>query len=183
VNLPDEKYIALFPKTNTALTNLSDSKLRPRCLLPIRSHQIRIDYPNDSENNPMHTDTQASQDIDGLLWKVTLWSARGRLPLGTNIETTITLRQWPNLTRLLAIPQFLRIAALWVKTPLSLKRTAEQLNIEARYVCAFFSVCDALELTQVLPMTEDKVILESNQKRSVAPKGLLRRILRHLRIV
>jgi hypothetical protein len=130
----------------------------------------------------MHADTETPQDIDGLLWKVTLWSARGRLPLGTDIDTTIALRQWPNLTRLLAIPEFLRIAALWVKNPLSLSKTAELLNIEARYVCAFFSACDALELTQVLPTTGEAVVFDSNQEKSVAPKGLLRRILRRLRV-
>jgi hypothetical protein len=182
VNLPDEKYIALLPESNIALTNLSDSKLRPRCLMSIRSHQIHIDYPSDGENDPMHADTETPQDIDGLLWKVALWSARGRLPLGTDIDTTIALRQWPNLTRLLAIPQFLRIAALWVKTPLSLNKTTELLSIEARYVCAFYSACYALELIQVLPATDDAVVFDSNQNESVAPKGLLRRILRRLRV-
>ncbi|MGD8912440.1 MAG: hypothetical protein PVJ68_06835 [Candidatus Thiodiazotropha sp.] len=182
VNLPDEKYILLLPETNIALTNLSDSKLRPRCLMSIGSHQIHIDYPSDYESDSIQADTQTPQDIDSLLWKVTLWSARGRLPLGTDIDTTIVLRQWPNLTRLMAFPHFLRIAALWVKTPLSLNKTTELLNIEARYVCAFFSACYALELIQFLSTTEDAAALDSNQKESVAPKGLLRRILRRLRV-
>jgi hypothetical protein len=182
VNLPADKYIALFPKNHTALSNLSDSKLRSRCLLPVNSRQIHIDYPSLSENNQIRTDAEVTQDISSLLWKITLWSARGRLPHGTNIDTTITLRQWPNLTRLLAIPQFFRIAALWVKTPFSLKNTARELNIEARYVCAFFSACNALELTQTLSTTEDGVDLENNKKRSTAPRRLLSRILRHLRL-
>jgi hypothetical protein len=180
LSMPGDKYIALLPQANIALTNLSDSKLRPRCLLPIREHQIRIDYP--VESDLQRSDNSTAQDIDGLLWKVTLWSARGRLPLGTNIENAIGLRQWPNLTRLLATPQFLRIAALWVKTPLSLNKTAKFLNIEARYVCAFFSACYALELTQILSATDGQDVLQNEPGKSVAPKGLLRRILRHLRV-
>jgi hypothetical protein len=182
MSLPDDKYIVLLPESNVALTNLSDSKLRPRCLLPIDKYQFHIDFPDVHEINQLHTRSESPQDIDGLLWKITLWSARGRLPLGIHIDTTIGLRQWPNLTRLLAIPQFLRIAALWVKTPQSLIKTAELLNIEARYVCAFFSACYALELTQSLSTSENEVALEHDQKPSVAPKGLLRRILQRLRV-
>jgi hypothetical protein len=182
VNLPAEKYITLFPKTDIALTNLSDSKLRSRCLLPVNSRQIHIDYPSVIENSQMQADAEVSQEISSLLWKITLWSARGRLPLGTNIDTTITLRQWPNLTRLLAIPQFFRIAALWANSPFPLRKTAEKLNIESRYVCAFFSACYALDLTQSLSTNEGSVDLDRNQKRSSAPRRLLRRILRHLRL-
>lgn len=184
MSLPDDKYIVLLPEFNIALTNLSDSKLRPRCLLPVNKYQFQIDFPDERESDQLvtHTHTEPAQDIDGLLWKVTLWSARGRLPLGIQIDTTIGLRQWPNLTRLLAIPQFLRIAALWVKTPQTLSKTADLLNIEARYVSAFFSACYALELTQSLSSAENEVALENDQKSSVAPKGLLRRILQRLRV-
>lgn len=182
LNLPDDKYISLLPVSNIALTNLNDNKLRPRCLLPIKQQQIRIDHPGENEIALLQAKSEAPQDIDGLLWKVSLWSSRGRLPVGITIDTTIELRQWPNLTRLLAIPQFLRIAALWAKTPLSLNKTAALLNIEARYVCAFFSACYALELTQILSITKDQEVLASNPKKTLAQKGLLQRILRRLRV-
>ncbi len=182
LSLPDEKYVVLLPETNLALTNLSDSKLRPRCLLPVKQHQARIDYPSESEISQLKVGSGVAQDMDGLLWKVSLWSARGRLPLGTKIDNTIGLRHWPNLTRLMTIPQFMRIAALWAKTPLPLSKTVEFLNIEARYVCAFFSACYALELTQTLTTTEDLKDLQSEPQQSTAPKGLLRRILRRLRV-
>lgn len=182
VNLPGEKYIALFPETNTALTNLSDSKLRSRCLLPINVHHVKIDHPNKREINHILANAEMPMDIDSLLWKITLWSARGRLPAGTDIKNPIALRQWPNLTRLVAIPQFLRIAALWVKMPLPLGKTAEHLDIDVRYVCAFFSACYALNLTQSLSAADGKVVSTFDQVRSSAPKRLLRRILRHLRL-
>jgi hypothetical protein len=182
LSLTNDKYIVLLPEANVALTNLSDSKLRPRCLLPITQHQILVDYPNEAEIRHLHDDMEVPQDIDYLLWKVTLWSARGRLPLGTHIDSVIELKQWPNLTRLLAIPQFLRIAALWAKTPLPLSKTVDALNIEARYVRAFFSACFALELTQALPANEGHEVLQNNPINAGAPKGLLQRILRRLRV-
>ncbi len=182
LTLADEKYIVLIPETNVALTNLSDSKLRPRCLLPISEHQIRIDHPGVTEIQRMHSGMEAPQDIEYLLWKVTLWSARGRLPHGIHMDSVIELKQWPNLTRLLAIPQFLRIAALWAKNPYPLSKTVEALNIEARYVYAFFSACFALELAQVLSTDEGQNALQESQEKAAAPKGLLQRLLRRLRV-
>ncbi|MEJ2393939.1 MAG: hypothetical protein P8Z77_04015 [Candidatus Thiodiazotropha sp.] len=182
LSMPDKKYVTLLPEANIAFTNLSDTKLRSRCLLPINQHEIHIDYPSSREIDQLQANMEASQDIDGLLWKVSLWSARGRLPIGTSADTTIELQQWPNLTRLLAIPHFLRIAALWTKTPMSLTQTVETLNIEARYVCAFFSACYALELTQLLSMAEDRKVSQKSAQKSSTPKGVLRRILRRLRV-
>jgi hypothetical protein len=182
LNLSDGKYIALLPEANIALTNLSDSKLRPRCFIPLRQLQVRTDYPDGSEAELFRNNKETFQDMDGLLWKVSLWSARGRLPHGTDIDATITLRQWPNLTRLLTIPQFLRIAALWVKTPSTLSKTTALLNIEARYVCAFFSACYALGLSQVMSMTGDEAITEPGLQSTAAPKSFLRRILQRLRV-
>jgi hypothetical protein len=182
LNLSDGKYIALLPETEIALTNLSDSKLRPRCILPLQQ-QIRIDYPDDREIPRLQANSTTPQDMDSLLWKVSLWSARGRLPLGTKPDSSIGLRQWPNLTRLLATPQFLRIAALWAKTPLPLSKTVELLNIEARYVCAFFSACYALEMIQILSATKDQGALQSNPPQSSAKRNLLQRILQRLRLV
>ncbi len=180
--LSDEKFILLQPESNLALTNLSDNMLRSRCLLPIAQHQILVDYPDESVIDRLHSEARTPQDIDYLLWKVTLMSSRGRLPLGTNIDSVIELKQWPNMTRLLAIPQFLRIAALWTKSPSPLNKTVEALNIEAHYVRAFFSACFALELIHVLSTSDDHEITHNTPKHDVARQGLLGRILRRLRV-
>ncbi len=182
LSMPGEKYIVLLPEVDLALTSLSDSKLRPRCVLPIKQHQIRIDYPEESAFDLLYANEVTVQEFDGLLWKVALWSARGRLPAGIDIEAIIGLQKWPNLTRLLSIPQFLRIASLWVKTPSSLRKTPELLNIESRYVYAFFSACYALELIQSMSTTEGQDVLQNNPENSTIPKGVLQRILRRLHV-
>lgn len=182
LELSHGKYVTLLPKANIALTNLSDTKLRPRCLLPMEHNQINIDYHRESETHLLNACTDIVQSIDALLWKVALWSARGRLPVGTNIDAVVRLQQWPNLTRLMAIPQFLRMAALWSKSPSPLKKTVELLNIEARYVCAFFSACCALELTHTLAATVNQDVVPGHMPNSAAPGGLLRRLLKRLRV-
>jgi hypothetical protein len=182
LSLPDGKYIALIPDPEMAVTNLSDNMLRSRCLLPISQLQIRTIRLGPTEIRQMQNNIDIAQDIDFLLWKVSLWSARGRLPLGTHGDSVITLKQWPNLTRLLAIPEFLRIAALWAKTPVSVHKTIETLNIEARYVYAFYSACFALELAYAAPANDEHVETMNKSDKPGAPKGILRRILQRLRV-
>jgi hypothetical protein len=178
----EEKYIVLLPESDTAITNLSDNMLRARCLLPISQLQIRTDHLDATDVHRIKYGIDIPQDIDFLLWKVSLWSARGRLPIGTDSDSPITLKQWPNLTRLLAIPEFLRISALWVKTPVSLRKTIEVLNIETRYVCAFYSACFALELTDIVSANDEQSVMQNHANQPSAPKGLLRRILQRLRV-
>jgi hypothetical protein len=179
----DGMYVQLLPKKNVALTNLSDNKLRPRCLMPINVNQVHIEYSQDDEQKLLNDSNGSLQNLDALLWKVSLWSARGRLPLGTSVDTMVVLRKWPNLTRLMAIPQFFRIAALWTKCPSPLKQTVELLNIEARYVFAFFSACYALELVDRLALTESQYVPESVKPKNYAITGILRRLMQRLRII
>jgi hypothetical protein len=181
LHFTDGKYVTLLPKANIGMTNLSDTKLRPRCLLDVQTSQITIEASYYSETHLMRTSDGVPQSIDALLWKVALWSSRGRLPMGTDAELAVGLQQWPNLTRLLAIPEFLRIAALWIKNPLPLADTTQTLNIEHRYVYTFFSACQALDLIKVEVATENQT--HGRPKSDDAQSGLLRRILRRLRIV
>lgn len=181
LHLPGSKHITLLPKANIALTDLSDGRLRPRCLLAIKHNETHIEYPQYNETHLLRASNQLPQSIDALLWKVTLWSARGRLPVGTDINSAIGLQHWPNMTRLLTIPQFLRVAALWVRSPLTLAKTVETLGVEARYVCAFFSACHALDLTLIETATASPEVPAVSVAKSPRP-GLLGRILRRLRV-
>jgi hypothetical protein len=181
LHLPGDKYIILLPKADLALTDLSDAKLRPRCLLEIKQNEIGIEPLHQGEAQLLNTTMQSSQPLNTLLWKVALWSSRGRLPVDTNINTLVNLRHWPNLTRLLAIPQFFRIAALWAKSSHSLANTQQILNIEARYICAFFSACLALDLLNIQSVATARPIRDAVTSKNPRA-GLFRRILRHLRV-
>jgi hypothetical protein len=183
LQLPVGKHILLLPKANLALTDLSDARLRPRCLLPASQDENQIEHLDYSESHLLRTKNYTPQNIDSLLWKVALWSARGRLPVGTDIDAQVGLQHWPNVTRLLTMPQFLRIAALWVRRPQSLAATVDMLSIEARYVCAFFSACQALNLTWIQAAAGNSD-MESAIVDAPTPArtGLLRRLLRHLRV-
>lgn len=93
------------------------------------------------------------RQLDEVLWSAALWSARGRLPSGISLDTPVQLKRWPNLTRLTEIPEAMRLAALWIKRPLSISAIAKQAGIPYRYVCSFYVACNALGLWAKPPMS------------------------------
>ncbi|MES9941376.1 MAG: hypothetical protein ABW104_19305 [Candidatus Thiodiazotropha sp. 6PLUC2] len=183
LSFQDGKSVTLLPQSNLSVTDLNDVKLRPRCLLTLNSNQIKIEPSINNETHLLRSYDALPLPIDALLWKITLWSSRGRLPKGASTNVAVGLRQWPNLTRLFSIPEFFRIAALWSKTPLSIARTVDTLNIEYGYVCAFFSACHALDLIQVHDADYIQSVSENSDSRKVLKSGILRRLLRRLRAV
>jgi hypothetical protein len=87
------------------------------------------------------------EDADIILWKVTIWSSRGRLSSGShNIDQTFTLMNWPNFTRLMMIPYTMEIAALWVDKPISLRNSITALNVPQRYIFSLYSAAMSLNL-------------------------------------
>lgn len=83
---------------------------------------------------------------DAMLWKVAAWTYRGRLPEELHPGKRVYLRHWPNLTRLLELPDALRIAAVMVDQPIAMARVAEALEIPQRHVFAFCGCAHATGL-------------------------------------
>ncbi|MCG8050799.1 MAG: hypothetical protein JAZ15_06325, partial [Candidatus Thiodiazotropha endolucinida] len=165
---------------NQCLNAISDSKLKPRCLLKLNADQVKVVSSDYSESQLLLSCDTNPQPLDALLWKVSLWSSRGRLPIGTVDDVNIAIRQWPNLTRMMAIPEFIRIAALWSRNPISLAKTVEFLRIETGYVYAFFSACHAMGLIQFHSSYQQQSNQTDQLSTGVVKTGFLRRILRRL---
>ena len=88
--------------------------------------------------------------LDNMLWKISLWSSRGRVPLGTSLTAPIRLRRWPNIPRLLMVPHGMRIASLWRLEPSGLLVTAQKLGIPYRFVFSFYTACQSFGLVEQL---------------------------------
>jgi hypothetical protein len=87
------------------------------------------------------------EDADKVLWRVSIWASRGRLPLLFNdLDREFTLIYWPNLTRFIMTPHAMEIAALWSKKPINLRKSLLLLRIPQRYVFSFYSAAIALDL-------------------------------------
>lgn len=119
-------------------------------------------------------------DIDAFIWRVSLWSSRGRVPETTDLSLPVYLIHWPNLTRLDNIPHAPRIAALLMSGPDTLCHIADRLNIPQRYVFGFYSACNALELSGNANRQVDN-LFQPVETPLNHPRAMLRKILDHVK--
>lgn len=139
-------------------------------------HEILQSNKNKSSKKTLE---KQSWNMESFMWLITLWSSRGRIPRGTDVKQPVYLMQWPNLTRLASIPHSLRIAALLRDRRSSLAEVAKHLNIEQRYVFAFFSACKAIGLANVSKRKADKVFVSEKPKKN-KNQSILSKILARL---
>ncbi|MGC8853879.1 MAG: hypothetical protein ACP5OY_03055 [Halothiobacillaceae bacterium] len=140
--------LIICPDQRRLYTEMREPYLRPLCVrsrrqTPMHVHAIPL------EETPITTSSDPRlQRLDITLWSVALWTARGRVPSGISLDAPVSLRAWPNLTRLQLVPGAMQIAALWVKQPTGLRATAERLGLPYRYVFSFFTACQSLGLIE-----------------------------------
>ena len=177
--------VIIDPGTFTVYTASPDSIMRPTCVL-------------ESTSKPQFTEIQAkglkaavaglkrgkntkidSHDVEAFLWRIALWSSRGRVPINTDLTKPVYLIHWPNLTRLTFVPHAARIASLLVSAPDTLCHIAERLNVPQRYVFGFYSACNALDLSGIAKRQVDNMF-EVTEAPVSHSRGMLRKILGHI---
>ncbi len=160
----------------------TDSNLRTMTLLPLSHSHLRMTTLNKTELEEYITTHQLSfKPLDKFLWKVALWTARGRVPKGIDLHKNIVLLHWPNFTRLIVTPYALKISALWMEQPTSLLETTKILDIPQRYVFAFFSAATALKLAFVDRRLKPRSPQQLSTRTPNTKRSLFQRILARLR--
>ena len=153
VKLNDKwELITFLPTLNGVFTTLSDFQMRVICTAPkycseTKTHRYSLDETLILENGP-RTKTSI-QAIEPFLWKVALWTSRGRIPEGTSLTKPIRLSRWPNLTRLHTIPNCMRVSTLLIDDARPLKVVTKVLGIPQRHVFAFYSAAYSIGLLSV----------------------------------
>lgn len=120
------------------------------------------------------------QNMNSFIWKLALWTSKGRFPIGLDIQRPVFLERWPNFTRLVITPDALRMAALLVSAPKTPLEVASLLSVKPQYVFAFISACNALGLLRQSERQVDTVIAPEPPPKSTN-KSLLSKILGKLR--
>ncbi|MEJ1380592.1 MAG: hypothetical protein RPT95_06430 [Candidatus Sedimenticola sp. (ex Thyasira tokunagai)] len=178
------KKMLFLPKANCVISDISDRLLRALCVQPVKSETDFVITQSDKTEEWLIANTKGEQcAIEPLHWKVTMWSSRGRVPDNTDLEGIVHLSNWPNFTRLMVIPQFMRMSAYWSQGEHSLLETAESLQIAQRHVLSFYSACRAMKLASVeaakVTGAATRVALESRQ--NAKHHSMFGKILAHLR--
>lgn len=100
-------------------------------------------------------------EMEAFLWKLALYTYRGFLPEGINVNKPVYLKYWPNLTRLEPTPNAMRIASLLSRQPVALAFIVRILNIPQKHVFNFFSAAYATGFAGSAVREVDNMLLPS----------------------
>lgn len=154
-------HLYIVPERHCAYSELLDSRLRPLTVMRMPERDVEIQTLDSQQIEALAAKSgvmKSFSSIDSLIWKLALWSSRGRLPAGTDLNGSIFLRRWPNFTRCLETPNAMRIASLWARHPASLQDTQEALGVRQVEVAALFSAASAIGYAGVGRRQADSLI-------------------------
>jgi hypothetical protein len=83
------------------------------------------------------------RNIDELLWHAALYASDGRLIKGCRRDDVVLLKHWPNLTRVDATPNAVRIAALLTRFPTTVSLGYRLLKVPVEEMNTFYSAAHA----------------------------------------
>ncbi len=151
VVLRDKKRVCMGVKGGHHFC-IADDHIETNCtneeLIGLAEETILTDDVERQPYRARHDGTKPvlKENLEGFMWKLVLWTYKGRLPESLDPTNRIYLAHWPNFTRLHPIPNQMRIAALLSRQPMEIGTIAELLKIPQRHVIAFYCATSAIGL-------------------------------------
>ncbi len=180
------RWILICPSTDFLVENIKERQLRSLGL--VIDNDILFNEANFThEKIALMAETPINEvkvtSIQKFIWNIAVRTARGRIPLGTSCDSLYVLKRWPNLTRLLKIPNAMRISALWLDQPRSITSIAEKLAIPIKDVFTYFSAASATGLIVMAQRREDKLTVPDVTLVKENKKGLFSALINKLSII
>jgi hypothetical protein len=172
------KPLLIFPHSSMIWLDADDKQLMAFSGITISKELgFSIDLtPVNLTSWTLNKDLDKCQSMEAFVWKLAIWTSKGRFPDAIDFHKQIYLKQWPNFTRLVVTPHALRIAALLMQGPRSMLNIANVLNINPKYVFVFVSACYALDLIGIAQRVSDELVvpekIEPSKKQSLFSKIL-----------
>ena len=182
------RTVTMFPDTSEVYVELTDRQLQPMCVVDlnnktglIKRSDIVIEKTTREKEWSSCTKSHCFQSLDLFVWKVALWTSRGRLPEEVDITRPVYIQAWPNLTRLIVTPYALKIIAFWLPEPRSLTNLVTALAIPQRYVFSLFTASYYLGLAGQARRESDELVVPTPIITPTKKTGLFSRILNKIR--
>ncbi|AMK79037.1 hypothetical protein A1342_01380 [Methylomonas methanica] len=175
------KPLTIFPENQEIWVDADDKQTRAFAGMPLVKGSVsNMVLTAVDAAIPIQRAEDKFQDMSAFIWKLAIWTSKGRFPIGLDIQRPVFLERWPNFTRLVITPDALRIAALLIQAPRTPLEVASLLHVKPQYVFVFISACQAIGILKQSERQVDTVIAVAQTKK---PKneGLLSKILNKLR--
>lgn len=173
--------LIVLPSSHEIWLESNDLLLKEMASVWIEKEQMNI-VRFDENMAQKVSDLNKIQEMYAFLWKLALWTSKGRYPKTIDIDSPVYLKQWPDFTRYVVTPHALRISGLLIhRGPENMLDIATLLNIELRYVYIFISATHALGLAAQAKRQADMLIKTTLPTVSTNKKSLLNRIIDKLK--
>jgi hypothetical protein len=136
--------LAVIPDLGDYFTELSDDELAAFCQVPATGFTAK--RLSDASRNQLLGQGIRGRNIDELKWRAAYHASQGRLMKGCGRDDVVLLKSWPNLTRLPAMPNGVRIAALLTRHPTTVTLAHHLLKIPVTEMNEFYSAAAAAGL-------------------------------------
>lgn len=176
--------ITIDPKQGLAQMGMGKFQLREVSSFPLNHNNFKISLVPVNEFQVAQDGASKVLRLRELIWQTALYAAQGRLPEGTDRDTPMQLRCWPNLTRLMLTSGAVRISAVWVAQAESIKQLGNRLGLPERDVASFYSAAHALDLfysDDDVEVVELKAV-ELKAEPASRSESIFKRILKRLRV-
>ena len=177
------KPLMIFPHGNEIWLDADDKQLRAFAGLEIKNESgkgMSLTPVDKNVSESINEKMENFHDADAFVWRLAIWTSKGRYPEVLDINKPVYLKHWPNFTRLVVTPHAIQIAALLINGPRTLINIADALKIKPQYVFVFISAAHTLGLVGQARRKADQMIAPAEVKKSRS-QGLLSKILGRLR--
>lgn len=192
------KNITVLPQEGLIHIQADEAQVRAACGIPFRNI-VGVDVDAISLQQVVNMKPVSGTELeeilnskdlvrlDSFLWKIALFTSKGRLPKGVDLQQGFYLKRWPGMTRLMLPPHAMRIAALLTQQPYSLFDISRRMGIRQQYVFAFVSAAHALGLIgqQPIPVESERPPQTEKAAARLQPerKSLFKKILSRLKLI
>ncbi|PPC91226.1 MAG: hypothetical protein CTY34_04655 [Methylobacter sp.] len=177
------KPLLIFPDTRQVWLDADDKQLRAFAgVEQAKGFAASIGLSPLDESVRGSLAPEKFQALEVFVWKLAIWTSKGRFPLFLPPEQPVYLKHWPNFTRLLLLPDALRISSLLIRDARAPLEIIDILEAKPQHVFAFISACHSLGLLE--PGERRRAQSVAAQPPVAGKKhGLLSKILHRLRAV
>lgn len=138
--------LAYLPEHKNFLFDFSEELLVPLALTRFGYQELTLKVrPDLDADRPSVAGSAVTVvDSDELMWKLALWTSKGRLNRSIDPEKPYRLSKKLDFDQLLAIPHATTIGSLWGRHSLSALEVVKVLKIHQRYVFSFMTAAHAV---------------------------------------
>ena len=162
VGSPDAGTLLLLPKRGEYIAEMKD----PARFFVTPAKQFQVDVM-ETEPTALPRGLAHGRNIDELMWKAAFHASGGRLMDGCRRDDVVQFRHWPNLSRLPATPNTMRIVALLTRHPTSITLARHLLKVDAAEMYQVYSAAHCAGIAHVLNRKPDDPVLKPHRNQAL----------------